>query len=188
MEVLVVREEINGIDATALRRFASNVSESPKQGIAAFRVASAWRGGTLSEAQIDSWELAGAPKSQPNFLLRIDEPNELLGQNTAPNPQQVLLAALNACIIVGFVAVAALERITIEKLTISTEGTLDLRGFLGLDHSVKPGYEELLYTICVKGDGTAEQFERIHDVVVRTSPNRWNLTNCIKLKSTLVVE
>ncbi|CAN2968549.1 hypothetical protein METHPM2_130016 [Pseudomonas sp. PM2] len=31
------------------------------------------------------------------FVIDVDEPAELLGTNTAANPQELILAALNAC-------------------------------------------------------------------------------------------
>jgi hypothetical protein len=43
-----------------------------------------------------------------------------------------------------------------------TEGDIDLRGFLGLDETVKPGYDQLHYTVHVKGNATSEQLEKIH--------------------------
>jgi hypothetical protein len=52
---------------------------------------------------------------------------------------------------------------------------------------VKPGYDELHYTVRIKGNGTAEQFKEIHDAVIKTSPNRWNIANPIKLTSDLIV-
>ena len=51
------------------------------------------------------------------------------------------MAAFNACITVGYVAGAALKGIKLESLEIRTKGQLDLRGFLGLDDTVPPGYE-----------------------------------------------
>ena len=54
---------------------------------------------------------------------------------------------------------------------IETEGELDLRGFLGLDEEVSPGYRRISYTVHLEGDGTREQFEEIHQAVMATSPN-----------------
>ena len=51
-----------------------------------------------------------------HFVISIDEPLELCGTNQYPNPQEYLLAATNACMIVGYVAVAALMGV---KLTAS---------------------------------------------------------------------
>ena len=74
------------------------------------------------------------------FTIDIDEPYELGGSNRHANPQEHLLAALNACMMVGYVAQCSLRGITLEKLEIESEGDIDLRGFLGLDPAVSPGY------------------------------------------------
>jgi len=81
-----------------------------------------------------------------------------------------------------------MQGIELDKLEIQTAGELDLRGFLGLDASVKPGYDEIQYTVRIKGNGTPEQFQEIHDTVMATSPNRWNMANPIKLKADLIIE
>jgi hypothetical protein len=90
--------------------------------------------------------------------------------------------------IVGYSACCALEGIELEELRIETEGDIDLRGFLGIDATVRPGYDQLRYTVHVKGSGTPEQFEKIHRTVMATSPNYFNLANAIPLKARLVVE
>jgi hypothetical protein len=72
-------------------------------------------------------------------------------------------APLNACIMVGYVAGAAVNGITLSKVEIETSGQLDLRGFLGGDQNVKPGYESIQYTVKIRGNGTAEQFRQIHE-------------------------
>ena len=68
-----------------------------------------------------------------NFHIAADEPTEILGTNTAPNPRNYM-AALNACMTVGYVAIAAAAKSPISSLKIDTK-ELDLRGFLGLDES-----------------------------------------------------
>jgi hypothetical protein len=65
---------------------------------------------------------------------------------------------------------------------------LNLRGFLGLDPNVKPGYDSIHYVVRLKGDGTPEQFEAIHENVRKTSPNYFNIASPVTIKSTMVVE
>ena len=92
-----------------------------------------------------------ARRSQRSFTIVADEPIELLGTNTAPNPQELLMSAVNACMMVGYVAQAAVRGITLDDCRIETEGELDLRGFLGLDESVPPGYRRINYTVHSRG-------------------------------------
>ncbi|NUU61241.1 hypothetical protein [Paenibacillus agri] len=44
------------------------------------------------------------------------------------------------------------------------------------------------YKVTVSGHGTPEQWQRIHENVTRTSPNRWNVANAIRLNSELIIE
>ena len=89
---------------------------------------------------------------------------------------------------VGYVAQCAVRGITLESLAIETEGEIDLRGFLGLDPAVPPGYDNLRYTVRIKGNGTREQFAEIHQAVMATSPNFYNLSRPVTLNPTLVIE
>jgi hypothetical protein len=88
---------------------------------------------------------------------------------------------------VGYVAQCAVRGITLESLAIETDGALDLRGFLGIA-AVPPGYKELSYTVRIKGSGTKEQFAEIHNAVMATSPNFYNLSHAVALKPALIVE
>ena len=178
---------VNGVDAAALKQTMEVVSNDPSKGAVKFAVTTAWQGGCRSTTKVAGYELAGQ-RIEREFSIEIDEPNELLGTNTNPNPQEVLMAAFNACMMVGYVAGASMHGIELTKVEIETEGELDLRGFLGLDASIKPGYDTLHYTVRIAGDGTPEQFKEIHDTVIATSPNRFNMASPIELTSDLVVE
>ena len=98
------------------------------------------------------------------------------------------MTALNACIIVGYVAGAAMKGIRLDKVEIETSGQLDLRGFLGIDPSVPPGYETIHYTVTMKGNGSEADFREIHETVMKTSPNYFNIARPIRIDSRLVVE
>lgn len=175
---------INGINVSNLTGFAEKVQENAANGMVKFDVTTDWKGGTKSETKVSGWEMAGQ-KIAKDFTIHADEPVELLGKNEAPNPQELLLAAMNACMTVGYVATAAAMGITLSSLQIRASGVLDLRGFLGLSDEVKPGYDSINYVVSLDGDGTPEQYQQIHDTVCKTSPNRWNVANAIQLNATL---
>ena len=89
---------------------------------------------------------------------------------------------------VGYAANAAAMGIHLEKLEIETEGQLDLRGFLGLDSTVKPGYEEIHYTVVVKSSAPQEKLEELHQSIMKTSPNFSNFATSIRMVPNLVVD
>jgi len=178
---------INGIDTDALKQTMETVKNDPSTGIARFDVTTAWKGGAQSETRVKGWELGGK-RLPKDFTIRIDEPPELLGTNTAANPQEYLMAAMNACLMATYVAACSAQGIELESLEIESRGELDLRGFLGLDKNVKPGYDEIDYRVRIKGDGTPQQFSAVHEWVKKTSPNYWNMANAIRLNAELVIE
>jgi uncharacterized OsmC-like protein len=144
-------------------------------------------GNAHMRAQIESFNIGGKTVKRP-FTIDIDEPLELGGGNTNANPQEYLIAAMNACMVVGYAVLSALHGINLGKLEIQTEEDIDLRGFLGLDSNIPADYESLNYTVRIKGDGTKEQFAKIHEMVMATSPNYYNITRSVTLNPTLVVQ
>jgi hypothetical protein len=86
------------------------------------------------------------------------------------------------------VAGAAVKGIRLEKVEVETRGELDLRGFLGIDAAVPPGYETIRCVVRLRGDGTPSQLREIHDNVLRTSPNFFNLTRPIKIDARLEID
>jgi uncharacterized OsmC-like protein len=121
------------------------------------------------------------------FAIDIDEPAELGGTNRFANPQEHLMAALNACLTVGYVAGASIRGINLDKLEIRTRGQLDLRGFLGLSDAIPPGYDSIEYEVLIKGDGSREQFEEIHRTVMKTSPNYFNCNRPVRMNGALQI-
>jgi uncharacterized OsmC-like protein len=178
---------VNGIDVAALKQAIADITEHPEAGATRWKVTSRWQGGTRTDHQVDGVDIGGQ-KVQRSFQIQIDEPCELCGTNQFANPQEYLLAATNACMMVGYATVAAVMGVKLTRLELEITGDIDLRGFLDIDRSVPPGYERLHYTVRIAGDGTPEQFEKMHEVVQRTSPNYYNISHPVELTSDLVVE
>src|SRR3954468_23624193 len=157
-----VKSRVNGLDLAALGTVVDAINQDASQAQVGFDVVTRWTGQTRSETMVAGYDLAGSRIARRHKIV-ADEPHELLGADSAPNPQELLMAAFNACITVGYVAGAALKGITLDSLEIKTRGELDLRGFLGLSDSVPPGYQNVDYEVRIKGDGSAEDFAEIHE-------------------------
>ena len=177
---------VNGLDLQALGEVVEAIQADSSKAIVGFDVVTKWKGQTRSETTVTGFTIAGERVKRSHTIV-ADEPYELLGADSAPNPQELLMAAFNACITVGYVAGAALKGITLDSLEISTKGELDLRGFLGLSDEVAPGYQNVDYEVRISGDGSAADFEEIHQTVMKTSPNYFNMSRPIKLNGSLRV-
>jgi uncharacterized OsmC-like protein len=182
----VKNQTINGLDLAALGETVEAIEKDAGKAIAGFDVTTRWTGQTRSETTIDGYKLGGERITRQHKIV-ADEPHELLGGDSAPNPQELLMAAFNACIMVGYVAGASLKGIKLDSVEIRTRGELDLRGFLGLSDQVAPGYEAIDYEVRIKGDGSREEFEEIHQTVMKTSPNYFNISRPIRLNGALQI-
>jgi uncharacterized OsmC-like protein len=178
---------INGIDTGLVRDAVQQITEDPAKGIMKWLIVSKWQGGTRSDHAANDLTIGGQ-KLDRLFNIQIDEPAELAGTDKFDNPQEYLLSALNACMMVGYVAYASLLGIRLTKLEIHTGGDIDLRGFFDIDSSVSNGYESLQQTVHIAGDATPEQFADLHRQVLRTSVNYFNITQAVPVNSQMVVE
>jgi uncharacterized OsmC-like protein len=178
---------VNGVNVDDLFALIEGVRRDAAKGKTNWHVTTTWQGQARSRAQVDGFGIGGE-RVPRRFSIDIDEPCELGGSNRFANPQEHLIAALNACMMVGYVAQCAVRGITLENLVIETDGEIDLRGFLGIDPAVPAGYEKLSYVVRIKGSGTKEQFAEVHEAVMATSPNFYNVSRPVALKPALVVE
>jgi uncharacterized OsmC-like protein len=178
---------VNGLNVDELFALIERVKSEPAKAKTQWRVATTWQGQTRSRSEVEGFGIGGDVVPR-HFSIDVDEPSELGGSNRFANPQEYLIAALNACMTVGYVAQCAVRGITLDSLAIETEGEIDLRGFLGIDPAVPNGYDKLRYTVRIKGNGMREQFAEIHEAVMATSPNFYNLSQPVSLSPRLVVE
>ncbi|UJR84074.1 OsmC family protein [Sandaracinus amylolyticus] len=179
---------INGFDLAALQQIVEHVGGDPSAALAGFRVTSRWKGQARVESSVEGYELGGQNIAR-RHVIRSDEPRELFGEDSGPNPQELLFAALNACLIFGYACNAAAMGIAIDELSIETRGTIDLRGPLGLTQEVPPGCPAIRYVVRIRAAGaTKAQLEELHATVMQRSPNHYHLASAIPLVSQLVID
>lgn len=178
---------INGFEPTAMQALVDIVTRDPKQAVTTFRVRSEWKGGARSEAHVDGYELGGQ-KIARKHVIKSDEPREFFGEDSAPNPQDLLLAALNACMLYGYASGASMMGIVLDSASIESEGTLDVRRAMGLTEEVPAGFPTIKYRVRLRArNATREQLEELHKAVMNGSPNRYHLASPIPLVATLDV-
>jgi uncharacterized OsmC-like protein len=98
------------------------------------------------------------------------EPPVLLGNNEGANPVEFLLHALAGCVTTTFVLHATARGIEIDELATEMEGDLDVRGLLGLDESVSPGYEQIRIRMKVKAKCSEKELDDLLQYTQQHSP------------------
>lgn len=178
---------INDVNVENLKDYMGVITNDKEKAMIDYNVNLEWQGGTKSKVTTNDIQL-GDETLKRDFSFYIDEPEQLLGKNDYPTPQEYLLGGMGACMMVGYSVGASMKGIELEKLEIELAAGLDLRGFLEVDPNSPIPFKEVKYTVHVKGNGTQEQFEEIHDTVMKTSPNRATIAEAIPIVPNLVVE
>ena len=162
---------VNGVDLDRLSGTIDAVTADPALARFQFRARNHWIDGGYSRTTIKDFYGAGqedTTRTQP-FTVDSDEPPVLLGENRAPNTVEYVLHALAACVSGTIVYHAAARGIALDGLETTIHGDLDLHGFLGLDSSTRPGYEQIRITIKATGDFDDNQFAELASLT-RYSP------------------
>ncbi|HTP21628.1 MAG TPA: OsmC family protein [Gemmatimonadales bacterium] len=173
-----VTHTINGVDVDRLYGTIDHISADPTLARFQFRARNRWLDGGHSRTTIKEFYGAGqedTSRTEP-FVVDADEPPVLLGQNQAPNTVEYVLHALAACLSGTIVYHAAARGIALDGLEATIEGDVDLRGFLGLDEAVRPGFENIRVAFKASGDFDDDQLAELASLV-RYSPVRDIVSN-----------
>ena len=124
----------NGVDTQRLFGTLDAITAQPEIARFQFRARNRWIGGAHNRSVIKDFGGAGGEdtsRAEP-FVLDAGEPAVLLGTDTGPNPAELLLHALAACLTTSLVYVAAARGVRLTEVESTLEGDIDLRGALGL--------------------------------------------------------
>ena len=105
-----------------------------------------------------------------DFHLTTDEPASLGGLDTAPNPVELVLAALGTCQEVVYSAYASILGIPLNSVKINVRGSLDLQGLFALDANTASGFEEIVYDTYIDSPADEATIQRLVDAVTAHCP------------------
>lgn len=166
-----IKSTTNGVDTVRLKDTVEAVKSFPKLALFRFQIANQWSDGAENRSRVKLFAGQDQLLSHTEELqLAADEPEVLLGNDTAANPVEHLLHALASCVTTSIVYHAAARGISIEGLESFLEGDLDLRGFLGLDPSVRNGCQAIRLKLRIKADVSDEQLQELSALGPTFSP------------------
>jgi uncharacterized OsmC-like protein len=173
-----VTTTVNGVDLDRLSATIDAVVADPAVARFQFRAGTHWIDAGHTRTAIQGFYGAGQEdetRTEP-FTVDTDEPPVLLGENRAPSAGEYLLHALAACLTGTMVYHAAARGIALDGVECAIHGDVDVQGFLGLDDTVRPGYEQIRVSITAKGDFDDSQFAELAGLT-RFSPVRDIVSN-----------
>ncbi|PUB12464.1 OsmC family protein [Yoonia sediminilitoris] len=160
---------LNNVEIGRVISLAEKISSEPHVAATTWRAEVRWDSGFRSSARVRDFDPAHS-----------DEPEQLGGTNTGPNPVEQLLAALGNCLAVGYAANATAAGIEIRDMTIDVEGDLDLHTFLGLREG-HAGFSGIKVRVNLDSEADAEALRLLHEKVIGSSPVGHTLSRAIPL-------
>ena len=128
--------------------------------------------------------------SQLNYIRDLppqpvmeDEPEGLLGESTAPNASEALLAALGSCLSIGIHANALSQGIPIRSLELSVEADINMTSVWGSgDLAPKTiGFESIRVSVSIDADASRKVLAALIKHTVLWSPVANTLHNPVHL-------
>ena len=123
-----------------------------------YKAQTKWLGGTKAKTRIRE------------FKIDIDEPLELKGTNTAPNPVEILLAALGGCVALTYQGYAKKFEVDIENLVINLEGDMIPGGWIDEENRKRRGFKQIRYEVQLKTKASKEKIHQLHKLVEEKCP------------------
>lgn len=148
--------ELNGVNLERLNETVSAIKVDSSLAKFKFRAENNWI--NCAHNRIEIKPFFGGSKEYGDrdvrFTLEADAPDILLGSDKAADAVEYVLVGLSSCLTTTIAYHAAANGITINKLSSTYEGDLDLQGFLGLSDKVKKGFQEIRVSFNVETDAT----------------------------------
>ncbi|HET6501414.1 MAG TPA: OsmC family protein [Amycolatopsis sp.] len=168
-----------GIDAEGLTRLSENAKADPSVGKKTLKATTTCEGGFRNLTRIRSL----AP-------VLVSEPCALLGDDAAPNPSEVALAALGSCISVGLLANATARGVSLSKIEVAMEGDIDISAVWGVGDTAEgkvPGFTAVRCAVTLAGDTDAATLEEIKNNAMVWSPVVNTFSRPVEMSSTLTI-
>lgn len=173
-EAILKERSCSSLDIEIMEQTRQAVAADPSAGQGKFSAVTEWQDG------------AQAVTRARTFTIKTDEPAPLGGKDAAIDPMELLLASLGSCLTIGWVTHASLRGVDFRSLEITVEAPYDLRGYLGLDSRVRPGFLGLAYKVEVDTDADPEVLEEIKEAAEKGSPMFDNIANPTEIRGEVV--
>ena len=171
-KMMTVTRRMNGLDMEMAEATVAAIQANPEIARFQFRARNRWIDGGVNRSTIRDFYGAGREDDsrETEFCFTNGEPPVLLGNNEGANPVEFLLHALAGCVTTTLVLHAAVRGIRIRSLATRLEGDLDVRGLLGMDPSVQPGYEAIRIDMEIDADCSEAELDDLLMTAQQHSP------------------
>lgn len=178
---------MNGVNVQVLGGVVDMIKAQPDAAKVTFQVQTKWQSGdgfkitsTGKDFQIGGQQV---PRREA-FTLVCDFPDELGGMSAGPTVCESCMASLGSCITQTIVAYATMMGVKLDRVSVDTEGDVDIRGFTGVSDKVRPGAQEFRLNIHLEStSATKEQLDSLYEIGIKFSPAMDTITRGTSVKT-----
>jgi uncharacterized OsmC-like protein len=164
------KARVNGFSIEDIMSTVKVLQEKPEIARFEFRAKNKWINGGHNRSTIKGFYGGGQEDTSRKkaFVYDNSEPPILLGNNEGANPVEYILHGLAGCMTTTMVLHAAANGIELKSVESSLEGDLDVQGFLGLNETIRNGYQQIRVKFTIEGDITEDQRKMLESFVLKS--------------------
>ncbi len=152
----------NGVNVEALLGARDALAQAPEAAKFQWRASCEWQRGTHSRNTVEGFFGLGEEQHHRTVsTFDIDHPEIFASADNGPTPVEYVLVGLAGCLTAGVAAVAQNREIQLHKVSATIEGSMDVRGILGMDPDVRNGFSGISITYDIDADASREDIEAI---------------------------
>ncbi len=112
-----------------------------------------------------------------NHEFIIDQPTSAGGEDAGPNPLELFLSSLGACICAIGRIISTQRRLNIKEINVDVEGDLDKDYLMGKTTEGRAGFTNIRSYVTITAELTSEQKEQLISEISSRCPVADNLLN-----------
>jgi uncharacterized OsmC-like protein len=152
----------NGVNVEALLGARTVLETAPEAAEFIWKAESEWVNGTHTKTDISGFFGLGEEQSRKKtFTLDTDHPEVFAAADSAATPVEMVLAGLAGCLTAGIASVAENRGIQLRSVKATVEGNMSLYGILGIDPSVRNGFNAVRVKYSIDADASEDDIKAL---------------------------
>jgi uncharacterized OsmC-like protein len=152
----------NGVNVQALLDAREVLKGAPEAAKFTWRASCKWENGTYSKTKVQGFFGLGQEQShKTETSFDADHPEIFASEDRGITPIEYVLVGLASCLTAGIAAVAQNRGIQLRSVESKLEGSMDVRGILGIDSDVRNGYDDIKVTFKIDADAPKKDVEAV---------------------------
>ena len=152
----------NGVNVEALLGAREALGAAPEAAQFTWRASCEWLNGTHSNTNVEGFfGLGEEQKHRTKYSFDVDHPEIFASEDNGATPVEYMLVGLAGCLTAGIAAVAQNRNIQLNKVSATVEGTMDVRGILGMDTDIRNGFSNIKVKYQIDADASDDDIKAL---------------------------